>query len=704
MDVHAAAFGEVQEGFASSPYSQGPYRKTTDSEQQPQETYTGHGGGGGAKSFFAANVPKDMLDQCCNFSNKSLVIFRLFYLFFFAAFGSLFPLISVYFKQIGMNGTQTGVLSGIRCLVECFGAPFWSQVAEKWKKGKSILVGSICCWIIFNLTIGFIKPGPVACLVTLPMQGLALEAPFDIYSVDSGLESTPMEVRRLKDRHSRKIGQSPIVLDLETLIYPNETKNYMGHVLSFIDPNSYPKGSLVMPLYSTVVYTPTKINQCFGIILIVILIGEIFASPTVCMADSAVILYLENERSSDSYGRQRMFGSFGWGISMFLIGLALDYSSTFPDHPCKSPGPREKNYFICFTVFIVLMISALIVATQFNFGYEGSQESMYFKMVKDKLSKTFLGRQTKNRGKFENEEDDQQPQSKDGMTNEDILEQQLGVKFDRSQQQQKSGGENPYADELAATAQLKVTKWNLVFKNFSTPQLGIFLFVVWFMGLGVGIVFTFLFWHMQELKGTPTLFGIASVINHISEIAAYYFSKPILDKIGHMKMLYAGLLANVFRFMWVSWINNPWWILPFEFLQGLTHAGVWAACCSYISQSFPSDMRLSIQGFLQGVHHGLGRGLGAIFGGIVISSYGSSAMFCAYGVASGIVFLIFLAAEVLLSRQTQTDTNYDYTGQETANVDQSGQFLAQPVIGGSEYYESSVGYTLPNTGTTYISS
>jgi hypothetical protein len=27
------------------------------------------------------------------------------------------------------------------------------------------------------------------------------------------------------------------------------------------------------------------------------------------------------------------------------------------------------------------------------------------------------------------------------------------------------------------------------------------------MGCGVGLVFTFLFWHLQDLGGSPTLFG-----------------------------------------------------------------------------------------------------------------------------------------------------------------------------------------------------
>lgn len=69
------------------------------------------------------------------------------------------------------------------------------------------------------------------------------------------------------------------------------------------------------------------------------------------------------------YGHQRMFGSLGWGLAMFFVGIALDHSTAFPDHPCK-PDDREKNYTICFAIFSVLMGAALITATQINFKYD----------------------------------------------------------------------------------------------------------------------------------------------------------------------------------------------------------------------------------------------------------------------------------------------------------------------------------------------
>lgn len=76
------------------------------------------------------------------------------------------------------------------------------------------------------------------------------------------------------------------------------------------------------------------------------------------------------------------------------------------------------------------------------------------------------------------------------------------------------------------------------------------------------------------------------------------------------------------RFLYISALRNPWWVLPFEFIQGITHAAVWAACCSYIAHNTPPQLRSSAQGVLQGLHHGLGRGCGAIIGGMLVASYG----------------------------------------------------------------------------------
>lgn len=106
--------------------------------------------------------------------------------------------------------------------------------------------------------------------------------------------------------------------------------------------------------------------------LLLIIIGEFFSAPAITLVDSAVITILGDD--ADRYGHQRMFGSLGWGLSMFFLGIALDRSTAFSNHPCGTPGVREKNYRICFFAFSVLMGGALISATQINFRYEEETE------------------------------------------------------------------------------------------------------------------------------------------------------------------------------------------------------------------------------------------------------------------------------------------------------------------------------------------
>jgi len=182
-----------------------------------------------------------------------------------------------------------------------------------------------------------------------------------------------------------------------------------------------------------------------------------------------------------------------------------------------------------------------------------------------------------------------------------------------------------------------------VFKAFSNFRLLTFMLVAWVMGIGIGLIFTFLFWHLQDYGGHPTIFGIASVINHVSEMGAYFYSFKFITKYGHVKVLIAGLAGNLLRFIYISFITWPWLVLPFEFLQGITHAAVWAACCSFISHNTDAELRPSAQGVLQGVHHGFGRFCGSVFGGLFIKSYGTKMVFRVYGGICGVVMILFTA-------------------------------------------------------------
>lgn len=73
----------------------------------------------------------DIIEMIFGSVDQELLYVKMFYFFFYSAFGSLFPLMGVYFKQMGMNPFQGGLLIGIRPFVEFLSAPFWGSYADR---------------------------------------------------------------------------------------------------------------------------------------------------------------------------------------------------------------------------------------------------------------------------------------------------------------------------------------------------------------------------------------------------------------------------------------------------------------------------------------------------------------------------------------------------------------------------------------------
>lgn len=478
------------------------------------------------------------------------------------------------------------------------------------------MLASLGSWIIFTLPLGFIQPPAIKCIVKVNATEYKLTVPqsnlprihkrsVEPLNFTDGLSETLLNIGNENELYRERrsappiidAGMSPIDVSYASNFIPNLQKNW------------------VSPLFSSIVYTNDDIQKAFFLLFLLIVIGEFFSAPAITLADSAVITLLGE--NADNYGHQRMFGSLGWGLAMFFVGIALDHSTAFPNHPCE-PEKQEKNYSICFATFSVLMGAAFMTATQINFKYEEVEEQS---APVDAAA-------------------DQKPSYEDEMSNQ--LAEQLQLPSLASGRTGTSGGGaggflQPQQPQLGAQTKIfaqttrEIPEWVTVISQFKDLKCASFLFVAWFMGFGIGLIFTFLFWHLQDYGGTPTLFGVASVINHISEIFAYFFSFRLIQQIGHVKVLCLGLIGNILRFLYISYLTNPWYVLPFEFMQGITHAAVWAACCSYIAHNTPQHLRSSAQGVLQGLHHGFGRGCGAVIGGFFVRYFGSATTFRGYG-------------------------------------------------------------------------
>jgi len=327
--------------------------------------------------------------------------------------------------------------------------------------------------------------------------------------------------------------------------------------------------------------------------LLLVVLGEFFSAPGLPLADSCTLSHVKDQ--PQEFGRIRLFGSVGWGLAMFVMGIGLDYSNTFANHPCPTENTTEKNYTLCFVTCSVLMMAAIGVASQFRFEADTQQrpDEVGVLAMNSRIEEVDPAIAEKARARAMIQSN--QPSQQDQQDSERAI-------------------------------------WLATLRALMSAHFGCYLLAVLVVGLGAGLVFGFLFWHLQDLGGSPILFGIASISNHSAEIFAHFYAFKMINRFGHVKIMYMCLGANVFRFLVLSVLSNPWMVLPLQVIQGVTVATVWASASSYISLTAPEQLKSKAQFLLLVIYNGFGKAFGTIFGGLIISSTGSRAVFLLYAI------------------------------------------------------------------------
>ncbi|KAH3868725.1 major facilitator superfamily domain-containing protein 6-A-like [Dreissena polymorpha] len=181
-----------------------------------------------------------------------------------------------------------------------------------------------------------------------------------------------------------------------------------------------------------------------------------------------------------------------------------------------------------------------------------------------------------------------------------------------------------------------------VFRMFLTLHYGSWLFCMLFTGVCNGVIWGFLFWHLENIGATQILLGVANGVSLFSEMCMFLVVFRILQRTGCLPFMTVGLLGYAVRFVVFASIDNPWVVLPFEILQGFTFAGVWSVYVKYLCKSVPSEYLGTLQGFLHGVYWGLGAGSGHMIGGILVQTLGARMTFWIFAAGSFVNMVLFL--------------------------------------------------------------
>jgi MFS family permease len=269
--------------------------------------------------------------------DRTLLTYKVFYFLFFAGFGSTFPYLTIYFKQIGLTASYVGTLSGIRPLVQFVSGPFWAYLADKYRSRKLVLCMSVVAWLIFTLALAFPQPKNTKC-----------------DTLNATIHVQKRNIHRAMSYSGLPLAPIPAAV----------SEGLLANKKSAIGFSAKDK----IETTKVIVHDKNELRNLFYIFLILIVVGEVFEAPSFIMIDTALIQKLGDK--CHDYGKTRCFGSLGYGLASFGVGAVLDTTRYIY---C---GREMNNYMVIFYFFVVFMVIGLIfVLVLFTFKYNEDSSS-----------------------------------------------------------------------------------------------------------------------------------------------------------------------------------------------------------------------------------------------------------------------------------------------------------------------------------------
>jgi len=115
-------------------------------------------------------------------------------------------------------------------------------------------------------------------------------------------------------------------------------------------------------------------------------------------------------------------------------------------------------------------------------------------------------------------------------------------------------------------------------------------------------------YHSDNQSWTKTLQGLAILIQCIGgEVPFLFFSGCLIKRIGHTYCMALGLFAFALRFYLYSVITNPIWILPVEFLNGITFGLCHAVLLAYARFIAPPSFATTVVALSGALFEGIGK-------------------------------------------------------------------------------------------------
>ncbi|XP_072039479.1 major facilitator superfamily domain-containing protein 6-like [Amphiura filiformis] len=282
--------------------------------------------------------------------NHRMLPYKLFYFFFFSGM-SITPFMSVYFKQLGMNASQIGIVSAARPVAVALFQPVSGFLTDKWQCPKITVVLGGAAWIgsAFVMGIAYPKPQQKSCTV-IHDDLTVMQSNFSLISATA--------VRKTNSN----IAES--AANVSTLI--SSPKYGFLNSDDFLEDKSW-------------LYTTDSVRRIVYIFVIAYALFGLGYVPLHSIADAESVNTLqEMDIDMAEYGRQRAFGSLGWGLAPLIFGMWMTIS-TGSVNICGITF-TNTDFRPMFVVFVGFALGAVISMAFFSYKWhaENKEETKGF--------------------------------------------------------------------------------------------------------------------------------------------------------------------------------------------------------------------------------------------------------------------------------------------------------------------------------------
>ncbi|XP_019640591.1 PREDICTED: major facilitator superfamily domain-containing protein 6-like [Branchiostoma belcheri] len=319
--------------------------------------------------------------------NRRLLPVKGFYFFFHSASSCLWPYIPVYIRHLGVPAYQAGLISGAQPFAGFLFKPILGFVADRLDKHKQVLLVSIFLCLTFLFCSYFVPPVQTSTLMSNDEFNCT---PYTLETI-----SLPTTLRK-----TCVLGQNvPGTLDIPSC---NSSK-YMSGANHFTADNiteqitCLSSAELAVNLTGLYMCCPRNetltdgcsVCQCTEAtcdstqegdseigggwtltfwLLFLLLVPGLSIHASVLTQSDAYTMQTLGEEKTEGYGRQRLWGSIGWGIFATVSGFSTDL---------LGDENGQSNYDFAFYSFAAFgMVTLLLVGFTFKSWNQSEQHNM----------------------------------------------------------------------------------------------------------------------------------------------------------------------------------------------------------------------------------------------------------------------------------------------------------------------------------------